>query len=306
VVALRLTAHAQEKKTPRIGVLIPANPEPWLREFREGLRELGYIDGRNIAIELRSADGQPNLLPDLAADLVRLRVDIIVASQTPAATAAKHATNEIPIIMAAAADPVGTGLVHSLARPGGNVTGLSGTTAEVAVKTFELIREMLPSARRVAVLANAADPFTKSFLDQLGFAGRTMGIEVRPVMVRGAQKLEESFAEMEGERVDAVIVQPSLPRKRAVDLALERRIPVVSPTRAFGEEGGLMSYSASFLDVHRRAAVYIDKILKGAKPADLPVEQPTRFELVVNLKTAKALGIDIPRTILERADEVIE
>jgi putative ABC transport system substrate-binding protein len=301
-----VAARAQETKTPRIGVLIPANPEPWLREFRQGLRDLGYVEGRNIAIELRSADGRPNLLPDLAADLVRLKVDIIVASQTPAATAAKRATAEIPIVMAAAADPVGTGLIQSLARPGGNVTGLSGTTAEVAVKTLELIREMLPSARRVAVLANATDPFTRPFLDQLQSAGRTLNIEVRPVMVHEAEKLEASFAEIDRERPDAVIVQPSLPRAQAAALAVKRRLPVVSPTRAFGEEGGLMSYSASFSDAHRRAAVYIDKILKGARPADLPVEQPTRFELVVNLKTAKALGIEVPRTILERADEVIE
>ena len=257
-------------------------------------------------VEVRSAEGKPNFLPALAAKLVRLKVDIIVAFQTPAVQAAKQATNTIPIVMAPAGDPVGTGLVASLARPGGNVTGASSTTAEVAAKTLELIREIRPAARSVAVLANVADPFTKPLLEQIQSAGRLLGIEIRPAMVRGPEEFDAAFAEWVKARVDAVIIQPSLPRKRAIDLALKHRLLSASPTRLFVEAGGLISYAASPRDNSRKAATYVDKILKGAKPADLPVEQPTKFELVVNLKTAKALGLKIPETILFRADRVIE
>jgi putative ABC transport system substrate-binding protein len=298
--------RAQQPKLPRIGVLVPANPEPFWSAFRQGLREHGYIEAQNIQFEFRSADGKPNLLPVLAAEIVRLKVEIIVASQTPAVVAAKQATTEIPIVMAAAGDPVGTGLVASLARPGGNITGLSGTTAELGGKILELIREMLPSTRRVAVLANAADPFTKPFLKQIEVGGRALDMGIQAIMVRGTDEFAAAFAAMEQERADAVIVQPSLPRKPAIVLALKHHLPPISPTPLFPAEGGLMSYSAKQNDLYRRAAYYIDRILKGAKPADLPVEQPTRFELVVNLKTAKALGLEIPPMVLARADEVIE
>ena len=301
-----LAARAQQPKLPRIGVLIPANPEPFWSVFRDGLREHGYIEGQNIQFEFRSADGKPNLLRELAAELVRLKVDIIVAHQTPAVTAARQATTEIPIVMAGAGDPVATGLISSLARPGGNITGLSGTTAELGAKTLELIRDMLPSTRRVAVLANAADPFSKPFVEQIELGGRTLGIAIQTIMVRGAEEFDAAFAAMVKERADAVIVQPSLPRKPALDLALKHRLPPISPTRLFPSEGGLMSYSANQNDLYRRAAFYIGRILKGAKPADLPVEQPTRFELVINLKTAKALGLTIPPSVLLRADHVIE
>jgi len=301
-----LASGAQPPQVPRIGVLIPANPEPFWSVFREGMREHGYIDGQNVKFEFRSADGTPSRLPELAAELVRLDVDIIVASQTPAVTAAKQATSRIPIVMAAAGDPVGTGLVASLARPGGNITGLSGTTAELGGKTLELIREIFPDARRVGVLANAADPFTKPFVDQLELAGRTLGLGIRTVMIRGVEEFDAAFSALAGERVDGVIVQPSLPRKRAVELALKYRLPPISPTRLFPTEGGLMAYSSNQRDLYRRAAAYVDRILKGAKPADIPVEQPTRFELVINLKTAAALGLAIPPTLLARADEVIE
>jgi putative ABC transport system substrate-binding protein len=306
-----LAARAQQPKLAKIGVLIPANPESFRSEsiwdvFRDGLSDNGYIEGRNIQFEVRSADGRPGLLPDLAAELVRLKVDMIVAHQTPAVTAASRATQRIPIVMAAAGDPVGTGLIASLARPGGNITGLSGTTTEMGGKILELIREMLPSARRVAVLANAADPFTKPFLGQIQLGGQSLGIAIQVIMIGAAGEFDAAFAAMKNERADAVIVQPSLPRKPAVDLALKHHVPPISPTRQFPGEGGLMSYSAGQHDLYRRAAVYVDRILKGAKPADLPVEQPTRFELVINLKTAKALGIEVPPSLLLRADEVIE
>ena len=251
-------------------------------------------------------DDRPQLLPELAAELVRLKVDIIVAAQTPAVHAAKQATSEIPIVMATAGDPVGTGLIASLGRPGGNITGNAATTAELGAKTLEAVREMLPAVRRVAVLANASDPFTRSFLEQIEAGGRTLGIQVQSVMVRTADEFETAFSGMIKERADAVIVQPSLPRKAALELAMRHRLPSVSPTRLFPAEGGLMAYSASQHDMYRRAARYVDRILKGAKPADLPVEEPTKFELVINLKTAKALGITIPPALLARADEVIE
>jgi putative ABC transport system substrate-binding protein len=297
---------ARAAKLPRLGVLVPANPEPFWSLFREGLREHGYAAGQSIQFEFRSADGKPDLLPTLAAELVRLEVDIIVASQTPAATAAKKATTKIPIVMAAAGDPVGTGLVASLARPGGNVTGLSGTTAELGGKIIELIREMLPSTRRIAVLANATDPFTRFFVQQIEAGGQTLGVAIQTIMVRGVEEFAAAFAAMVRERADAVVVQPSLPRKPAIDLALRHRLPPISPTPLFPSEGGLMSYSANQSTLYRRAAYYIDRILKGTKPADLPVEQPTKYDLVINLKTAKALGIDVPPILLARADEVIE
>jgi putative ABC transport system substrate-binding protein len=301
-----LAARAQQPKLPRVGILIPANPEPFWNEVQQGLREHDYIEGQTIQIEFRSAEGKPNLLRGLADELVRLKVDIIVASQTPAVTAARQATTEIPIVMAPAGDPVGMGLISSLARPGGNITGLSSTTAELGAKTLELIRDVLPSTRRVAVLANAVDPFSRPFSELIEDGGRTLGIAIQTIKVRRVEELDAAFAAMDKERVDAVIVQPSLPRKPALDLALKHRLPAIGATSLLPREGGLMSYSAAQNDMYRRAAFYIDRILKGAKPADLPVEQPTRYELIVNLKTAKALGITIPTTVLVRADEVIE
>ena len=296
----------QPGKKPVIGYLIPANPEPVFGYFKEGLQKLGYVEGRNMHIEFRSAEGKSERLAGLAAELVRLKVDILVAAQTPAITAAKKATDHIPIVMAGAGDPVGTGLIASLSRPGGNITGTSSTTAEVGGKVLELIREVLPSAKRVAVLVNAPDPFAKPFLEQLQTPARTIMLEILPMMIRDTAELSAAFPAMVKRRTDAVIVQPSLPRKAAAELSLKYRLTAVAPSGAFPEEGGLMSYAATVADVHRETAAYVDKILKGAKPADLPVQQPTRFELVVNLRTAKALGITVPRTILLRADRVIE
>ncbi len=301
-----VAAWAQQPKKPRIGVLVVANPEPFWGQFREGLRELGYVEGQNIEIEFRSAEGKLIALPDLAAKLVQLKVDIIVANQTPAVQAAKQATNHIPIIMAPSGDPVGTGLVVSLARPGGNVTGLSSATAEIAGKSLEVIREMLPAASRVAVLANATDPFTKPFLKQIEIAAKVLGIEIQTIMVAAPEQLAASFSQIDKDRIAVVIVQPSLPRQHAADLALRHHLASVCPTGGFAQMGGLMSYAGKPQDTHREAATYVDKILKGAKPADLPVQQPTRFELVINLKTAKAIGLTVSPILLARADTVIE
>ena len=302
-----LAALAQPRgRIPVVGYLIPINPEPVFGYFKEGLQKLGYVEGRNIHLELRSAEGKSERLAGLAAELVRLKVDILVAAQTPAITAAKQATDQIPIVMAGSADPVGTGLIASLARPGGNITGTTGTTAQMGSKTLELVRQIMPSAKRVAVLANATDPFTKSFLDQLQRAGRTLSLEISPIMIRETSEFGAAFPDMVKRRTDIVIVQPSLQRRIAAEMALKHRLPAVSPTGAFPDEGGLMSYSANLADMHGGAATYVDKILKGAKPADLPVQQPTKYELIVNLKTAKALGLTIPQSILLRADRVIE
>ncbi len=303
-----LAGAAQQPKVPTIGVLVvgaPGSQQFW-RVFREALRDLGYVEGQSVRFEFRSDEGQVSRLPELAAELVRLKVDIIVAWFTPAAFAAKQATQEIPIVMARVGNPVEVGLVESLARPGGNVTGNAGVGAELAGKCVELIQDMLPSARRVAVLANAPDPFSKPFLEQVRLGGAATGTTIDAIMIHNAEELDAAFPAMEKEPPDAIIVQPSLPTKRATDLALKYRIPAVSFVRAVVEDGGLMTYGIAEAATYRRTAVFVDKILKGAKPADLPVERPTRFELVINLKTAKAIGLTIPPALLARADEVIE
>jgi len=301
-----IAARAQQSKLPTIGILVSANPEPFWGELRAGLRDQGYIEGQNIAFEFRSADGNPDRLRGLADELVRLKVDVIVAQLTPAATAARQATTAIPIVMAWAGDPIGTGLISSLARPGGNVTGLSGASTELYAKTFELVRALLPSARHVAALANPADPFSRPFIEQIEEAGRVLGMSIQTIRIRGMEDFDTAFSAMVNERAEAVIVQASLPRKPILELALNHRVPVIGTNRILAQDGALMSYSINQNDMYRRAASYVDRILKGAKPADLPVEQPTRYELVVNLKTAKTLGITVPPTLLATADEVIE
>ena len=298
--------RAQQTRPAKLGVLLVEKREPFSRVFWEGLRELGYIDGQNMQIEYRSAEGKLDRLATLAAELVDLKVDIIVASETPAVQAAKRATTEIPIVMAPSGDPVGTGLIGSLSRPGGNVTGLSAATAELAGKSLELIREMLPGARRVAALADPANAFTKSFLAQIHGSAKAAGFEIQDVMLGGTQDLEPIFAGLASGGIDALVVQPTLPRAPIIALARKHRLATVSGNRAFADAGGLMSYAGSLADRYRNAAPYVDKILKGAKPADLPVQQPTKFELVINLKTAKALGIAVPHAMLTRADEVLE
>jgi putative ABC transport system substrate-binding protein len=309
VAAWPVVARAQQRKVPTIGVLVvggSSGSEQFWRLFREVMHELGYIEGQSIRYEFRSDKGQVSRLPELAAELVRLNVDLIVTWFTPAAQAAKRATREIPIVMALAGNPIETGLIESLDRPGGNITGMAGVTAELAGKSVELLRQMLPLAHRLVALANAPDPFSKPFVEQIQHSGIATGTTIEAKMIRGAEELEAAFREMEKNPPDAVIVQPSLPSKRTAELAVRYRIPAVSLLRGFVEEGGLMSYAAAEIDMYRRAAAYVDKILKGAKPADLPVEQPTKFELIVNMKTANALGLIVPPAFLARADEVIE
>jgi len=308
VAAWPLAARAQQSKIPRIGALVLADEDgrAYGKELRDGLRELGLVEGQNFALELRSADGKANRLPELAEELVRRKVDVIAAIFTPCALAARQATREIPIF-AIAGDPVGTGLVTNLARPGGNVTGLSNMGAETAGKTLELFRDMLPSLRRVAVLANPVDPFTRSLLEQVQLAGRTAGIEIAPVaMVRGLDEVETAFAAIARERADAVVVPGIFFANTVANLAIKYHLPSASVLRSFAEAGGLLSYGADIPHMYRRSAVFVHKILQGTKPADLPVEQPTKFELVINLKTAKAIGLDVPLFLQQRADEVIE
>jgi ABC-type uncharacterized transport system substrate-binding protein len=285
-------------------VLVGDSLEP-LGRFREGLGDLGYIDGKNIQIEVRSARGQDTLLPELAAELVRSRVDIIVAVQTPAAHAAKNATRDIPIIVMAG-DPIATGLITNLARPGGNLTGVSATAAEAAAKSLELITEIKPGARRVGVLGNANDPFMRPFFDQIQRGAPRVRLEVQQFIIRSSDELNSAFAAVASERGDAVFIQGSLPIELTVELALKYQLPSLSTQKSAVLAGILMSYNASFAERGRMIANYVDQILKGAKPADLPVQQPTRYELAINLKTAKALGIVVPPTLLTRADEVIE
>jgi putative ABC transport system substrate-binding protein len=302
-------ARAQQPQMKRIGALVIGNADApaFQRELREGLRELGHIEGQHYAIELRSAEGQLSRLPELAAELVRLKVDVIVALFTPCALAAKQATREIPIVILAG-DPTGTGLVESLSRPGANVTGLSYMAAETHGKCVELFRDMLPSAQRIAVIANAADPvFAKSFLEQAHRAGSGTGSEISPVvMIRSADELEAAFARLSEEKAGAMVFQASLPTKRVAELAVAHRLPTATGISSFAEIGGLMAYGPDEPALHRRAATFVHKILRGEKPADIPVEQPTKFRLAINLATAKTIGITVPPTLLARADEVIE
>ena len=302
-VSWQLAARAQER-VRRIGVLLVSGPEP-MGPFREALGDLGYFEEKNIQIEVRSAQGQDTRLPELAAELVRGRVDVIIAVQTPAAHAAKNATRDIPIVVMAG-DPIATGLISNLARPDGNLTGLSATAAEAAAKSLELIPEIIPGARRVGVLGNADDPFMKPFFEQIQRGAPGVRLEVHQIIVRGSDELNGAFAAIARERADAVIIQGSLPVELTVDLALKYQLPSLSTQKSAVQAGILMSYSASFAERGRVIASYVDRILKGAKPADLPVQQPTKFELVINLKTAKALGLTVPPSLLARADEVIE
>jgi putative ABC transport system substrate-binding protein len=299
---------ASAAKVPVVGVLVVGKPDPTatLHRFRAELRKLGYVEGRNIHIEIRSAEGKLDRLPALAAELVRDRVDVIGVWMTPAVLAAKGATETIPIVMIGAGDPVGMGIVASLARPGGNITGMAGQTTELAAKEVELLKEALPGLRRIAALCNAADPFSKPFLEQIERAGKAQGIAIVPVEVTAGASLDAAFPAMVANKIGAVIVQPSLPIAHAAKLALRYRIPAAAPLAPFAGVGGLMAYANDPAEGSPRAASFIDRILKGAKPADLPIEQPMRFQLVVNLKTAKALGLALPPDFVLRADQVIE
>jgi putative tryptophan/tyrosine transport system substrate-binding protein len=303
-----LAAVAQPGKLPRVGLLMLGNPDPgvYLKSLGEGLRDLGYVEGRNIALEVRNAKGSAAVLSSLARELVALNVDVIVAFQTPSVVAAKAATTTIPIVMCPAADPTGSGFVESLARPGGNITGVSTQTAQLAGKNLELIREWLPSVRRVGVVGNALDPFHKPFLEHVGVAARALNLETNIVLAQGPDGFPNAFAQIVKGGAEAVLVQPSLPRELAAKMALESRLPLFAPSAEFAFAGALMTYSADTAALYRHAATFVDKIIKGRKPADLPVELATKFLLVVNLKTAAALGMTLPPTLLTRADEVIE
>ncbi len=299
-------AAQQAQKMPVIGYLIGGNPEPVFSQFKEGLRKIGYVDGKNVRIEFRSAEGKLERLPGLAAELVELKVNVLVAAQTPAQLAAKQASSQLPIVLAGSADPVATGLIASLARPGGNITGVSNVISELGPKSLELIREAVPSARRVAVLVNPTDPYGKVFLASIQAAGEKIKLNIVPVMIGNSADLETSFPELIKQGVDAVIVQPSVPRKRAAELSLKYRLASFSSVASFTGEGGLVSYGADPIEQFERTASFVDKILKGARPADLPVSQPTRFQMTINLQTAKALGLTIPKSLLLRADQLIE
>jgi putative ABC transport system substrate-binding protein len=300
-----LAARAQQPtKVPRIGVLLISGPEP-MGPFREALHDLGYAEGKNIQIEVRSAQSQVARLPELAAQLVRSQVDVIVAIQTPAVYAARNATRDIPIVMMAG-DPIGTGLISNLARPDGNLTGLSGAAAELAAKSLELIPEMVPAASRVGVLGNANDPFMKPFLEDIQQAAPKVRLEVHQIIVRSSAELDGAFSAVARAGADAVIIQGSLSDKLTVGLAIKYRLPSLSTQKSAVEAGLLMSYSADLAERGHEIARYVDKILKGTMPADLPVQQPTRYELTINLKTAKALALTVPPALLARADKVIE
>jgi putative tryptophan/tyrosine transport system substrate-binding protein len=304
-----LATRAQPSQLVRIGALYIgiADAESFKKELREGLRELGYVEGRNIAFEFRSAEGNLDRLPELAGELVRLKVDVIVALYVPCALAAKQATRDIPIVIIAG-DPVETGIVPSLARPGGNITGVSLMGAPANGKNVELFRDMLPSVRRVGVLGNATNSvFAKAMLDEVLLAGGPTGTEIQPVvMIRGPDELESAFSTMVRERADAIVVQGDLAIKSVTDMAIKYRLPAASTTRAFVDIGGLMSFGADGPASIRHGVRFVQRILQGRPPKDLPIEQPTKFELAVNLKTAKAIGITIPETFLLRADVVLD
>jgi putative tryptophan/tyrosine transport system substrate-binding protein len=312
--ALCAFAEAQRpKKVPRIGFLfgssLSANSARH-EAFRQGLRELGYVEGKNIVIDWRSAEEKLDRLPGLAAELVRLKVDIIVTGGSSPTRAAKEATTTIPIVMAQDADPVGSGFVASLARPGGNITGLSTLAPELSGKRLEILKEVVPKLSRVAVLGNSTEPGNAQMLGETERAAVVFGVKLQYVDVLSPKDIETAFRTASKARADAVLELPSFVfnshRTEIAKLAVKSQLPAVYPQREFAEDGGLMSYGVSYTDLFRRAATYVDKILKGAKPADLPVEQPTKFEFIINLKAAKQIGLTVPPNVLTRADEVIK
>jgi putative tryptophan/tyrosine transport system substrate-binding protein len=310
LLAAPLAVRAQQPgRLPRIGVLWPISDDAELKAFRQGLHELGYVEQQNIVLEYRYARGKDEVLPALAAELVALNVDIILTYGVTAAKAARQATTTIPIVNGSMSDPVAAGLAESLARPGGNVTGLTSRSPTLSAKRLELIKEVVPGLSRVAVLSTPA-PTAQLGLQEMKVAARSLGVSLLVQQVQEPNEFESAFSEMTKARAGALLVLADLRfnehLRRLVDLAAEHRLPVAYTSKDFVDGGGLMSYGPSWPDQFRRAAGYIDKILKGAKPADLPIEGPIKFELVINLKTAKALGLTIPQTIMLRADEVIQ
>jgi ABC-type uncharacterized transport system substrate-binding protein len=312
--ALSLPAAAQQpKKVPRIGYLSGTSPSvnsARFEAFRQGLHDLGYIEGNTIVIEWRYAEGKLDRLPTLAAELVRLKVDIIITGGPPATRSAKQATATIPIVMSYDDDPVGSGFVASLARPGGNITGLSALAPEISGKQLELLKEIVPKLSRVGVFGDVTRPGIAQALREINIAADAFRVQVQYLEVRGPNDIETGFRAASKERADAVLVLGSAvlssQRKQVADLAVKSRLPAMYARRESVEDGGLVFYGPSYTDLFRRAATYVDKILKGAKPADLPVEQPKKFELIINLNAAKQIGLTIPPSVLARADKVIK
>jgi putative ABC transport system substrate-binding protein len=306
-------AQAQQAaKVPRIGFLASGSPKAYssrIEAFRQGLRQLGYVEGKTIAIEYRYAEGLAASLPDLVADLVRLNVDVIVTSSTPATLALKNGTKTIPIVFVSVGDPVGSGLVASLARPGGNVTGLSNQLSDLVGKHLELLKEVVPKISRVAVLGSTASPNRTDSQNALEVVARSLGVQLQLVEIGEPKELDGAFSQMTKARAGAILIRGgallSDQRIRIAELAARSRLPAIHWDRLFAEAGGLMSYGPSSADMFRRAATYVDKILKGRTPADLPVEQPMKFEFIVNLITAKQIGLTFPPNVLVRANEVI-
>ena len=315
LLALGAIAEAQQPtKIPRIGYLgfgSPSTIPTRIEAFRQGLRELGYVEGKNIFIEWRSAEGNADRLPSLAAELVRLKVDVIVTNGPYSTRAAKAATVTIPIVMAAVGDPVGDGIVASLARPGGNITGLSTLAPEISGKRLELLKEIFPKLSRVAVLGTSTQPGNRQQLRETELAARAFGVKLQYLDVLSPKDIEPAFRESTKGRAEAVVMMvagavAAAHRAQILELAVKSRLPTMYPQNTYVEAGGLMSYGVNFADLDRRAATYVDKILKGAKTADLPVQQPTKFEFIINLKAAKQIGLTIPPNVLARADKVIK
>ena len=315
LVFLSMTVGAQPQgKVVRIGLLDFGSADPsaearW-KGFRDGLRELGYVEGQNVVLEARWGQGQPERLPALAAELVNSKVDIIVTATGDAALAAKRTTSSIPIVFATTPDPVRLGLVASLARPGGNVTGVISLSSDLGGKRLELLKQVVPRATRIAVLSDPENRSSEIILRGTEGMAKSLGVVVQSVDARGPKEFDAAFSAMKRGRADAVALAVNTPfvahRKRLAELAISHRLPMMAAAREYTEAGALLSYGTDYRDRFRRAATYVDKILKGAKPGDLPVEQPTKFELVINLKTAKAIGLTVPQSVLGRADEVIQ
>ena len=314
LLALSAPAEAQQqlKKLHRIGILLVGSSSfysAWIDVFRQGLKELGYIEGKNIAIEYRYAEGKADRLPALAAELVGLKVEIVFTSSTPSVLAVKKATSTIPIVFVSISDPVASGLVTSLARPGGNITGLSIVAVELSGKRLELLKEAVPSVTRVAFIWNSANPAQAPQWGEAQAAAQALGLQLQSLEVRSANDFDSAFEAALKERVQALITTPEAlfgtHLKRIVEFAAKNRLPTMYGNPQFVDAGGLMSYAPDYTVQYRRAAIYVDKILKGSKPADLPVEQPTKFEFIINLKAAKQIGLTIPPNVLARADRVI-
>ena len=301
-----LRARAQVARKPVVGVLFHSNPEPTLSLLRKALQSNGHKEGETIQLEVRVAAGSAARLAEMAAELVARKVNVIIAVTTPAALAARAATDTIPIVMGVVADPVGSKLVASLARPGGNITGVSGAVAEMAGKILGLLREAIPTATRIGALVNPADPFHVRLIEQIEVANKSVRADLRVFKILRPDGIPAVFETMAAQGIGAAIIQPTLPLPDVIALAIKHRLPTASPYRGYAEAGGLLSYAGKSAEMLGVVAGHVGQILKGAKPADIPVRQPAQFELVINMKTARALGLTLPPLVLAQADEVIE